>query len=92
MKSASCQVWRSRKLICIPELESILSSILLPIKREREREKKRGPFEVQDVLPTVLSCAQPKACVLDKPEWSNLFHKKLSRLCFQHSVWAPVCF
>lgn len=61
MKLARCQIWRKRKILCFPDLESFLSSILLPIKKGREREKKRGPFEVQDALPTVLSCAQPKA-------------------------------
>lgn len=60
------------KIISFPELESILSSIWLPIKTRKWEGKRRRPFEVRDALPTVLSCAQLKACVRNRPKSSNL--------------------
>lgn len=42
-----------------------------------ERGGWRQSFEVQDVLPTVLSCAQWKACVLNKQEPSICFIKTI---------------
>lgn len=75
LKPARCQICRKHKIIRFLELESTLFSILLPIKKRKREGKRRRPFEVQDALSTVLSCAQLKACVLNKPESSNLFHK-----------------
>lgn len=50
----------------------------------------RGPFEVQDALPTVLSCAQLKACVLNSQNHPICFIKTIKAVFLAQCVSSPL--